>query len=236
MRWAPAGCGVADNPLSPGGGEGESSSRSQVLVAEEGDELPAEGQEIQLLAQVLADLAADLAGAGDDFVERAVFLQPLRRRLRPDLVHARHVVHAVADQREVVDDPLRPDAELGPHAGLVEHLAAHGVHQPHLRVHQLSQILVAGGHHHLDALAAGFARQRADDVVGLDALDGEQRPAQRADARVQRLDLADEVVGHRRAVRLVVGVPLVAEGLALGVEDAGAIGDAVRLEVAIQAA
>ena len=206
-------------------------------VADHGDELFAERQEIQVLAQVLADLAADFIGMGDDGVERTVLLQPFRRRLRPDLVHPRDVVHAVADQREIVDDALRPDAELRQHAGLVEHLVAHGVHQPHVRVDQLRQVLVAGGHHALDALAAGFARQRADDVVGLDALDGEQRPAQRADAVVQRFDLAHEVVGHRRPLRLVFRVPVVAEGLALGVEDAGAIRDATeRLEVAIQPA
>ena len=63
-------------------------------------------------------------------------------------------------------------------------------------------------------------RERADDVVGLDAVDHEQRPAQRADRREERLDLRAEVVGHRRAVRLVLGVDVVAKGLALGVEDA----------------
>jgi hypothetical protein len=61
----------------------------------------------------------------------------------------------------------------------------------------------------------------------------QQRPAQCTDALVQRRDLLRQVVGHRRAVRLVVGIPVVAEGLALGVEDTGAI---VRLEVAIQPA
>ena len=205
----------------------------QLEVADHGDELLAERQEVQVPAQVLADLAADLVGVGDDVVERTVLLQPFRRRLRPDLVDARDVVHAVADQREVVDDALRPDAELRQHAGLVEHLVAHGVDQPHVRVDQLRQVLVAGGHHAFDALAAGFPRQRADDVVGFDALDHQQRPAQRADAVVQRFDLAHEIVGHRRPLRLVVRVPVVAEGLALGVEDAGAV---VRLEVAIQAA
>ena len=37
------------------------------------------------------------------------------------------------------------------------------------------------------------------------------------------LDLQRQVVGHRRARRLVLGVPVVAEGLALVVEDAGAV-------------
>ena len=51
----------------------------------------------------------------------------------------------------------------------------------------------------------------------------EHRPAEQLDGLDDRLDLQREVVGHRRARRLVLGVPVVAEGLALGVEDAGAV-------------
>ena len=48
----------------------------------------------------------------------------------------------------------------------------------------------------------------------------------RAHDLVHRLDLQREVVGHRGAVRLVLGIQVVAERLALGVEHAG---DVVRL-------
>ncbi len=44
-----------------------------------------------------------------------------------------------------------------------------------------------------------------------------------ADGFVQGRDLRDEVVGHRRPVRLVLGIKLVAERLAFCVENAGAI-------------
>ena len=47
--------------------------------------------------------------------------------------------------------------------------------------------------------AAACVRERADDVVGLDAFDHQERPAMRAHELVQRLDLRDEIVGHRRA-------------------------------------
>ena len=43
----------------------------------------------------------------DELVERAVLVQPLRGGLRPDLLDARNVVGAVADEREVVDDLFR---------------------------------------------------------------------------------------------------------------------------------
>ena len=174
-------------------------------------------------AQVGADDAADLGGMGDDTVERAVLRQPFDGGLRADLGHARHVVDAVAHQRQVIDDARGRHAELGQHAGLVEQLVRHGIDEPHLRVHELGQILVAGGNQHGNAGGGGLPRQGADDVVGLDAVDHDERPAQRADARVQRFDLGDEVVGHGRAMRLVFGIPCVAEGLALGVEDHGAV-------------
>ena len=82
------------------------------------------------------------------------------------------------------------------------------------------EILVAGGDHHLPAGLDGLAGEGADHVVGLDAFLHQQRPAF-GPGLVQRLDLGPQVVGHRRAVGLVIGEPVVAEGLALGVEDAG---------------
>jgi hypothetical protein len=101
-------------------------------------------------------------------------------------------------------------------------LAVHGVHQRDVLVHQLRQVLVAGGNHAIDAGIAGLAGQRADHVVGLDAGFHQQRPAGGADAFVQGFDLRHQIVRHRRTLRLVIRVPVVAEGLALGVEYHGA--------------
>src|SRR5690606_40944498 len=57
-----------------------------------------------------------------------------------------YVVHAVAHQRQQVDDLVRPHAVLL-HDGLVavHAAAAHGVHQGDARAHQLHEVLVAGG-------------------------------------------------------------------------------------------
>ena len=58
--------------------------------------------------QVLLHLAlGQLVDMGQQVVERAVLLQELGRRLRPDAGHAGHVVHAVADQGLEIDDLLR---------------------------------------------------------------------------------------------------------------------------------
>ncbi len=201
-------------------------------VALDGEKLPRLRQPVTHLAQILADDTADLVRVGDDVVEAAVLGEPLRSGLRSDFLDAGDVVDTVADQREVVRDTLRRHAELRLHAGRVEGLVRHRVYERDVRAHELRHVLVAGGDDGADALALGLPRQRADDVVRFDAIDDQERPPQRADAVHERLDLRGEIVGHRRAVRLVVGVHFVAEGLAFCVENAGAI---LRREVLAQA-
>ncbi len=63
--------------------------------------------------------------------------------------------------------------------------------------------------------------------------DGEQRPAHGADRLVQRIDLRRQVVGHAFAVRLVLRIDVVAEGLSLRVENHGAI---IRGRILVQLA
>ncbi len=197
--------------------------RGEIAVGLHGQQLAALGQPVERVAQVLADHALDLAGAGDHAVERAVFAQPLDRRLRADLGHARHIVHGVTDQRQVIDDLPGRHAELGQHAGRIERLVAHGVDQRDMVVHQLGEVLVAGRDNGADALPGGAFGQRADHVVGLHAVDHQDGPAERAHGFVDRLDLLAQVIGHRRPVLLVGGVQFVAEGLAFSVENASAI-------------
>ena len=188
-------------------------------------------QKIQMLAQVLAHLAAHLVGVGDQFIQAAILRQPFHRGLGAALLHPRHVVHGVTDEGEVIDDALGEHAKLGLHPRHIEHFLAHRVHPAHAGAHELDQVLVAGGNHHLPAALHRLPRQGADDVVGLDPLHRQQRPALGLHRRVQGLDLGAQIVGHGGAVGLVVGIPVVAKGLALGVEHAGA---EFRLVVAFQ--
>ena len=95
----------------------------------------------------------------------------------------------------------------------------HGVDQRHLGVTSCARSLSPVEISTLWPLAAAMARQRADGVVGLDARHFEHRPAEQAHGLVDRLDLLRQRLGHRRALRLVLGVPVVAEGRPLGVED-----------------
>ena len=202
-------------------------------VAGDGDQLLAERQESEVIAQVLADHAADFVGMGDDLVERAVLGQPFEGRLRAALGDARHAIDGIADQGQVIDDLVRRHTKLGLDAGCVKQFVAHRVVPADMRIDQLRQVLVAGRNQGLDAGCRGIGGQGADHVVGLDAIDHQQRPAGGLDRGVQRFDLADHVFRHRWPVRLVFRVPVVAEGLALGIEDDGLV---VCLVVAFQPA
>ncbi len=194
--------------------------RRQVAIGLDRHQRAAGRQPGQRLAQVLADRTPDLAGPLDQCIERTVTLKPLCRGLRPDLVHARHVVDAVADQREVVDDARRRHAELGFDPGRIERFAAHRVHQRRVLVDELSEILVAGRDHGAQAMLAGVARQRADHIVGLDTLDFDDRPAQRPHRGMDRFDLCHQILRHGGTIGLVFGVKVVAKRLTLGIEDA----------------
>ena len=216
------------------GGWGQRGRRRQIRqVAGDGDQFPAQRQEAEMIAQLLAGDAADFAGVGNDSVERAILLQPLDGGLRAALRNPRHAIDRVADQRQIIDDAVRRDAELVNHPGFVEQLVAHRVDPADSRRDELGQVLVARRNQRIDAVDRGVGGQRADHVVGLDAVDHQQRPAGGLDGGMDGRDLADQILGHGRAVGLVFGVPVVTEGLAPGVEDDGLV---VRLVVALQPA
>jgi hypothetical protein len=185
-------------------------------------------------AQVFADHTLDGVGVRQQVVEGAVFGEPLHRGFRPHLGDAGDVVDRIADQGEVIDDAFRRHAELGGHACPVERFLAHGVDQRDMVVDQLRHVLVAGGDDAADPALLGVQHQGADHVVGLDAVDDDERPALGADRRVQRLDLATQIVWHRRAMLLVGRIEFVAESLALGVEHAGDIIGRVVLAQPVQ--
>ena len=189
-------------------------------------------QPVQRLAQILADHAADLIGMLHHVVQRAVLGEPFHRGLRADLLHARHVVHRVAHQRQIIDDALRRHAEFGVHARDIQCLVAHRVDQHHALVHQLREILVAGGDHAAYAVLR-LLRQRADHVVRLDTVQHQDIPAGGGNGLMQRFDLLREVGWHRGAMRLVFGIQVVAEGFAFCIEYARAI---IRRVILAQAA
>ncbi len=191
----------------------------QLEIAADGRELARQFERLEILAQALADFALDVLGVLDDLVERAVLVQPLGRGLGAHFRNARDVVGAVADEREVVHDLRRQHVELGLDAGAVELRVEHRVDDRDVVVHELGHVLVAGRDHDLHAVLRRALGERADHVVGLDALDAQQRQAECRNRLDQRVDLRAQVVRHGRAVRLVLLEQVVAEGASRRVHD-----------------
>jgi hypothetical protein len=191
-----------------------------------------------VLAQLVAELRwCHLVEAREQLVERPELADELGGGLLPDAGHARDVVGRVALERLVVDHLVGPQAEP-----LVDPLhvvddrvldAGAGGHQADARRDELEHVEVDGDDRGLEVVpSVELLRDRADDVVGLEA-------GQLVDGDTQRLDhLADlgelvaQVVGHLRPRALVLGVLLVPEGGPGQVERDGQV---VRLEI-LQAA
>ncbi|MNQ43593.1 hypothetical protein D3C85_573280 [compost metagenome] len=170
-------------------------------------------------AQVVAGHALDTLRLFNQLVDRAEFRKPFDRRLGAHLGHAGDVVHGIADQHQVVHDAVGRHAELVDDAGLVQHFARHGVDQRDVAVDQLRQVLVARGNDGVYIVFGGVLGQGADHVVRFHALNGQHRPTQRAHGAVDGFDLRRQVFGHGRTVRLVLGIQVVPEGLAAGIEN-----------------
>ncbi len=129
--------------------------------------------------------------------------EPFRGGLRAHLRYAGNVVRAVADEREVVDDLLGQHVELRLDAGAIELGVEHRVDAGDAVVDELRHVLVARRDHDLEPIGRRAFGERADDVVGFDALDPEQRQTESWNRFDQRLDLGAQIVRHRRPMRLV---------------------------------
>ena len=176
-----------------------------------------------MLAQVLAHHAADVLRVCDHAIQRAILSEPFHSSLRPDFIHARHAIHGVAHQRQIIDDALRRHAEFCQHARFIECLVAHGVDQRDMMIDQLRQVFIAGRDDAVNGSSRGRMRQRADHIVGFNTVYHHQRPARRTDAFMQQRNLRGEIFGHGGPVRFVFGIPVFAEGFSLGVEHHGAV-------------
>ncbi len=183
---------------------------------------------VEVLAQLLADLALDLVGPGDQLVEGAELVDPLGGGLLADAGDAGQVVGRVAAQgREVgvlaggdavlLGDLLRGVAgQLGDALGRVEHGDVLG--------DELERVPVAGDDVDVEAGRLGGGGQGGDDVVRLEALGGEPRHVHRVEQLADQPDLAAELVRGLGPVGLVVGELDRAEGLAGEVEGDREVG------------
>ncbi|MNX86568.1 hypothetical protein D3C86_1184550 [compost metagenome] len=177
----------------------------------------------------------DLARAGQQRVEVAVFVDQLGRRLRPDAGGAGDVVDAVADQGLNLDHLVGGDAELLEHGLFVQAAVLHRVVHDDAVADQLHQVLVGADDDRLAAHVADLAGIGGDQVVGLIAGQFDAVDAEGGGRLAHQGELRHQILGRRRAVGLVLIVKGVAEGLFRVVEDGDQMGRAVlALHVADQ--
>ena len=152
-------------------------------------------------------------------LEVAELADQLRRALRPDPRHPRHVVDAVADQRLRVDQLVRQHAELFHHLGDADRLLLDRVEHLDARPDQLHQVLVGRndgrGAAHADR-AFGVGR---DQVVGLPVGQLDRRHAERLGRLAHQRELRDQFGRRVRPLRLVLFVEAIAESQPPGVEN-----------------
>ena len=144
----------------------------------------------------------------------------------PTPLHAGNVVDRVAGQGQVVDDALRAARRTWPaRRTSSSRLVAHGVDQrPRSRVHELGQVFVAGrDNDHAVALPAAAMRHRVPITSSASTPGTVQNgPAEQActTSWIGSICSRSSIRRHGCALGLVFGIPVVAEGLALGVEHA----------------
>ena len=152
---------------------------------------------------------------GIEVVEGAELADQPGGRLLPHSGHAGDVVGRVALEGFVVDHLASHQAiAVGNLRGVVDDRVLHaraGGHQTRLVRHQLQHVEIDRDDRRLEVVRLGLNDQRADDVVGLVALQLVMRDAQRPDNLADLRELVAQVVGHAGARRLVLGVLLVPE-------------------------
>ncbi len=164
----------------------------QVAIDLDGGQLIGEKRLFAVLFQFFGErLGSSKAQRGDPFQVAIDGLQPAPHALQQAnggffsyAGHARNVVHLVTHQREEVDDQRGRQPKFLLDASLIQGLFLHGIDQRDMAVHQLGHVLVAGGDHRVAPGLGGVMRQRADDIVGFDAFDAQQRQPQRFHAGV----------------------------------------------------
>jgi hypothetical protein len=140
-------------------------------------------------------------------------------RFLPDAADAGDVVDRVPHEPEHIGHARGRDAEPALDLGHADAAVAKRVEEGRALVDELHHVLVAGDDDRLHARSGRLRRQRADDVVRLDAPlldDGEPQGChQSPDVG----DLGTELLRHRATALLVPCVQRIPEGLPGGVED-----------------
>ena len=150
-------------------------------------------------------------------------------RFFADTGHARDVVGGISHQGEHVDHLLgslhAPTFEDVRHAEDFHTLSKPGRFvEKRMGVNELAKVLVRRHHIGSKPFLLGAPDQGADDIVGLEAVAGDQGDGEGLDHPADMGQGQAEVFGHGLASRLVLGIQGVPLGRRLGVERDGYVG------------
>ena len=171
-----------------------------------------------VLAQLVAQLlGGDVVEALVQRVERPELADELRGGLLAHPRHAGNVVRRVSLERLVIDHLVGPQPEplVDPRHVIHDRVLDAGsrCHQADARRDELEHVEVDRDDRRLEVVAVvELARDRPDDVVGLEAGHLVDRDPEGLHDLPNLRKLVAQVVRHLHAGRLVVGVLLVAEG------------------------
>ena len=201
-----------------------------VLV--EGHQLHRDTRQIGKLDQVLTPLVLfDLTGPCQQGFEIAIFLNQQGSGLDANARHARNIVGTVTGQCLYIDHPFWLNAELLEHLFRAGALVLHGVEQADPVIDQLHQVLVGGDDNHFLIPLTRLSGIGGDQVVSLVALKLDRRQSKCPHGIADQAELRAQVFRRCLAVRLVLGIDFVAEGVGFGVKDNA---DIMRVEIGQQ--
>ena len=188
-------------------------------------------RDADLIGKIDQGLAAlglfDLFGVREQFLDRAVLSKQCSGGLHANAGGPGDVIGAVAGEGLHIDNLFRPDAKLLIDRLDAEMLALHRVEHGDLVGDKLHQILVGGDNGDARALGFGLAGIGRDQIIGLEAFHFEGMAGKGDGSFAHQRELRPKVFRRLVAIGLVVGVEVVAEGVAALVEDAGEVGRAL---------
>ena len=178
-----------------------------------------------IVEQSLAPLGLlDLARAGQERIQIAIFLDQQGGGFQPDPRRAGHVVDRISGQGLDIDHAVGRDAELFEHLIQPDALVLHRVKHIDAVTDQLHQVLVGRDDRHRPPGLAGAGGQGGDDVIGLIALNLDAGHVEGAGGLAGKGKLRAQILGQFGAVGFVGGVDVVAKGLGPGIKDHGDMG------------
>ena len=178
----------------------------------------------------------DLARAGQQRIQIAVFVNQQGSSLDPDPRRTGHVIHAIPGQCLHIHHPLWPDAELFNHPIAVDALVLHRVEHFDAIADQLHHVLVRCHNRHPAPGIAGLTGQGGDDVVGLEPGDLLAGDIKRTGRVAGQRELRHQILGGRRALRLVQRIQVIAERPAGMVKDNSHMRRCIRASITVNIA